>query len=153
MPRHSILFGLVLVSALVGGCREAPAGDAIPTGVPGSYVYAAEGAALKKLEWQFAATLDLKADGTFVLALDKTLNGEKDSTAHSSGTYTVSGDKVWLRGREEGRGRHEQHALLIKPDSLIGEIGWKTHLILRGLGAPDPVFVKRTASLSATNPR
>jgi len=32
---------------------------------------------------------------------------------------------------------------VIRPDSLLGEIGWKDHLVLRGMGIPDPVFVKR----------
>ena len=149
MSRLSILLGLVVLSALGAACRQTPKSDPIPAGVPGSYVYAAEGVTLKKLQWQFAATLDLEPDGTFVIALDKTLNGKKDTTARTTGTYTVSGDKLWLRGREEGKGREEQHALVIRPDSLMGEIGWKTHLVLRGLGAPDPVFVRRSAAYGA----
>lgn len=149
MLRRSILVGLILAPAIGAACRETPKADPIPDNVPGTYVYAGEGTTLKKLQWQFAAILDLKPDGTFALALDKTLNGEKDSTERTTGTYTVTGDKVWIVGREEGKRRDEQHGLLIRPDSLIGEVGWTTHLILRGLGAPDPVFVKRGASYTA----
>lgn len=145
MLRLSIPARLLLVSVLGAACRETPKSDPIPDRVPGSYVYAGKGTTLKKLQWQFAATLQLNRDGTFVLALDKTLNGKKDSTEHTRGTYTVSDDKVWLRGREEGKSRDEQHALVIRPDSLVGEIGWTTHIILRGFGAPDPVFVRQTA--------
>jgi len=139
--------------AVGAACRDTPKSDPIPPSVPGSYVYAAKGATLNKLQWQFAATLDLKPDGTFVIALDKTMNGKADSTERTNGTYSVSDGKVWLRGREEGKSREEHHALLIRPDSLIGEIGWKTQLVLKGLGAPDPVFLRRNVSLGPTNSR
>jgi hypothetical protein len=142
MLRRSIPVGLIAVAIAAAACRETPKSDPIPDGVPGSYVYAAKGSTLKKLQWQFAATLELSRDGTFALALDKTMNGSKDSTEHTSGTYTVSDNKVWLRGSEED---DEQRALVIRPDSLIGEIGWTTHIVLRGFGAPDPVFVRQTA--------
>ena len=149
MLRRSIQIGLILVPVFGAGCREAPRSDGIPETVPGSYVYAAEGSTLKKLNWSFAAALDLKPDGTFALALDKSMAGERDTTEHTSGTYTVSGDKVWLRSPEDDRGRRKQFPLVMRGDSLIGDIGWKTHLILRGLGAPDPVFVRRNASYGA----
>jgi hypothetical protein len=142
MLRRSIPVGLIAVAIATAACSETPKADPIPDRVPGSYVYAAKGSTLKKLQWQFAATLELSPDGTFVLALDKTLNGNKDSTEHTSGTYTVSDNKVWLRGAEED---DEQRGLVIRPDSLIGEIGWTTHIVLRGFGAPDPVFVRQTA--------
>ena len=150
MQRLSITIGLVLLSAFGSACRDhARSADAIPADVPGSYVYAANGSLLKKVPWQFAATLDLKPDGTYTLALDKTMNGEKDSTERTGGTYTVSGDKVFIKGVEKGHKREPEHALLIRSDSLVGEIGWKVHLVLRSLGAPDPVFVKRTASYTS----
>jgi hypothetical protein len=145
MLRRSIPAGLAVASFFGAACRETPEPDPIPAGVPGSYVYAGKGTTLKKLQWQFAAKLQLNPDGTFVLALDKTMNGQKDPTEHTRGTYTVSDQKVLLSGRQEGKSSDEQHALVIKPDSLIGEIGWTTHIILRGLGAPDPVFVRQTA--------
>jgi hypothetical protein len=142
MWRRSIPVGLVVLAMLGAGCRETPGSDPIPDRIPGSYVYAAKGSTLKKLEWQFAARLKLNPDGTFVLALDKTMNGNRDSTEHTSGTYTVSDNKVLLRTSEKD---DEQRALAIRPDSLIGEIGWTTHIVLRGFGAPDPVFVRQTA--------
>lgn len=147
--RRSIRIALVLVPTLVAACREGAKSDPIPETVPGSYVYAAKGVTLKKLEWSFAAALDLKPDGTFALALDKSMAGETDSTERSSGTYTVVGDKLWLRSPEDDKGRRKQFPLVMRGDSLIGDIGWKTHLILRGLGAPDPVFVRRTESYGA----
>ncbi len=147
--RRSIQIGLFLVPVLGAACREAPTPALIPDGIPGSYVYAAKGTTLKKLDWQFAAALNLKPDGTFELALDKSMAGETDTTERTAGTYTVDGDKLWLRGKEDQKGRRKQFPLVIRPDSLIGDIGWKTHLILRGLGAPDPVFVRRNASYGA----
>jgi hypothetical protein len=147
--RRSIQIGLILVPVLGAACREAPKPELIPDGIPGSYVYAAKGTTLKKLDWQFAAALNLKPDGTFELALDKSMAGETDTTERTAGTYTVDGDKLWLKGKEDQKGRRKQFPLVIRPDSLIGDIGWKTHLILRGLGAPDPVFVRRHASYGA----
>ena len=74
------------------------------------------------------------------------MDGAKDPTETTKGTYIVSADKVWIAGVEGGRETRDRHALVIKADSLIGEIGWTTHIVLRGLGAPDPVFVKQGAT-------
>ena len=146
MSRRSALVALVILSSTVAACRNAPESDPIPAALPGSYVYAATGTTLKKIPWQFAAKLELARDGTFQLTLDKTVNGAKDPTETTRGTYIVSGDKVWITGVEGGRENRERHALVIKADSLVGEIGWTAHLVLRGLGAPDPVFVKQIAT-------
>lgn len=146
MSRRPALVVLLMLSSFGAACRATPDSDPIPATLPGSYVYAASGATLKKLPWQFAATLELEKDGTFELTLDKTVNGAKDPTEKTKGTYIVSGDKVWITGIEGGRENRDRHALLIKGDSLIGQIGWTTHIVLRGLGAPDPVFVKQGAT-------
>ena len=146
MSRRHALAGLVLLSSLGAACRRAPESDPIPAELPGSYVYAASGATLKKLPWTFAVKLELEKDGTFELTLDKTVNGSTDPTEKTRGTYIVSGDKVWITGIEGGRENRERHALVIKADSLVGQIGWTTHIVLRGLGAPDPVFVKQSAT-------
>ncbi len=144
MSRRLTIFALVMAGAAGAACRSGPKPDPIPEAVLGSYVYAASGSAFNKLTWQIEATLDLKPDGTFELSLDKTVNGKKDSTERTSGRYSVSEDKVWLtESHERKHGRPNKHSLVIKPDSLVGEIGWTAHLILRGIGAPDPVLVKR----------
>lgn len=141
---------LTLVAVLGAGilsvsCRSEPKPDPIPGELTGSYVYAANGSLAGKASWQIAATLDLEPDGTFALALDKTMNGKKDSTERTHGTYTVSGDKIWITESKDVGGYRSRgsHSLVIRPDSLLGEIGWKDHLVLRGMGIPDPVFVKR----------
>lgn len=146
MSRRHALVVLITLSSFGAACRRAPDSDPIPAALPGSYVYAASGATLKKIPWQFAATLELAKDGTFELTLDKTVDGAKDPTEKTKGTYIVSGDKVWITGIEGGRENRDRHALLIKADSLIGQIDWTAHIVLRGLGAPDPVFVKRGAT-------
>jgi len=146
MSRRHTLVVLVTLSSLGAACRGTPDSDPIPAAVPGSYVYAASGATLKKIQWQFAAKLELERDGTFELTLDKTVNGAKDPTERTKGTYIVSGDKVWITGVEGGRENRDRHALVIKADSLVGQIGWTAHMVLRGLGAPDPVFVKQGAT-------
>jgi hypothetical protein len=108
-------------------------------------VYAASGSVFNKLSWQIEVKLDLKPDGTFALSLDKTVNGKKDPTEKTSGTYSVSDDKVWLTESRDRKpyGSRPKHSLVIRPDSLVGEIGWTAHLVFRGIGAPDPVLVKR----------
>jgi len=146
MSRRPNLVALFLLSSIATACSNAPKPEPIPAELPGSYVYAAKGATLKKLPWQFAVVLDLEKDGTFQLTIDKTVNGAKDSTERTRGTYTVSEGKVWITGIDGGRKDREPHSLVIKADSLIGEIGWTTHIVLRGLGAPDPVFVKQIAT-------
>jgi len=35
------------------------------------------------------------------------------------------------------------HKLRIKADSLIAEVGWTAELFIKGVGAPNVVFVKR----------
>jgi hypothetical protein len=139
------LVALIIAGATTGACRSDRTSDPIPEGVPGSYVYAASGSAFDKLSWQIEANLDLKPDGTFALSLDKTVNGKRDPTEKTSGTYSVSDDKVWLTESRDRKphGPSTKHSLVIRPDSLIGEIGWTAHLVLRGIGAPDPVLVKR----------
>lgn len=141
MPSRFTLVALVIAGAVATACKSAPEPDPIPAGVPGSYVYAASGSALKKLTWQIEANLHLKPEGTFTLTLDKTVNGKKDPTEKASGTYTVEGDKVWITVAQNSRPR--RHSLVIRPDSLVGKIGWTAHMVLRGIGAPDPVLVKR----------
>jgi hypothetical protein len=133
------------VAAAAAACRGEPKPDRLPESLPGSYVYAASGSVLNKLSWQIEANLNLEPDGTFTLTLDKTVNGEKDSTEKTSGTYSVSGDKLWISEASDRKpyGPRTKHSLTIKPDSLVGEIGWTAHLVLRGIGAPDPVLVKR----------
>lgn len=137
-----LIFGAGMLAV---SCRSEPEPDPIPESLPGSYGYVANGSLGGKVSWQIAANLDLRPDGTFALTLDHTMNGKKESTESTHGKYTVSGDKLWITQSRDERGYrgNERHSLLIRPDSLVGEIGWKDHLVLRGIGIPDPVFVKR----------
>lgn len=145
MSHHRTLVALLAAAAVGAACRSGPKPDPIPASVPGTYAWTARGAVLNKFSWHIEAKLDLRPDGTYTLTLDKVMNGERDSTERMSGTYTVSGDKVWVKESQdlEGYRSRGSHSLVIRPDSLLGEVGWSTHLILRGIGAPDPVFVKR----------
>jgi hypothetical protein len=144
MSRRTLV-ALIVAGATGAACRSDRTPDPIPEGVPGSYVYTASGSALNRLSWQIEAKLDLKPDGSFAMSLDKTVNGKKDPTEKTSGTYSVSDDKIWLTESRDRKpyGQRTKHSLLIRPDSLVGEIGWTAHLVLRGIGAPDPVLVKR----------
>ena len=129
------------LAILIAGCRNSGS-DPVPSTLPGSYVYAAQGSTFKK-PWEFSAQLELTPDRQYRFTLDKTIDGKKDPTEHTAGTYDVSGDHVLIResgGDEKTQGIHK---LLIKSDSLIAEVGWTAGIFLKGVGAPNIVFVKQ----------
>jgi hypothetical protein len=142
MIRPRIFVSLAAASAIAFACRRAGDSDPLPANLPGSYVYAAKGTTLRK-PWEFAAQLDLRGDKTYTFTLDKTVEGKKDATESSVGTYVVSGDHVLMSDPSGGKPSKDVHNLLIKDDSLIPEVGWTAELFLKGVGAPNIVFVKK----------
>jgi len=142
MIRAPIFLSLAVASAIAVACRRAGDSDPLPASLPGSYVYAAKGTTLKK-PWEFAAQLDLRSDKTYTFTLDKTVEGKKDPPESSVGTYVVSGGHVLMSDPSGGRASKDVHNLLIKADSLIPEVGWTAELFLKGVGAPNIVFVKK----------
>jgi hypothetical protein len=149
--RAFVLFGMTRITAavliaaiavLAVGCRGS-ASDPVPASLPGSYVYAGKGSTFRK-PWEFSARLDLNANGRYTLTLDKTIEGSKDPTETNAGSFVVSGNHIQLREdtRQPDRS-HDMHKLLIKSDSLIAEVGWTAELFIKGVGAPNVVFVKQ----------
>src|SRR6266516_1233963 len=142
MTRHAAFIFIAALALVVPGCRSSGS-DPVPAGVPGSYVYAGKGSTFRK-PWEFSARLDLTPDRRYTLTLDKTIEGKVDPTETNVGIYTVSGDHIQLR---EDAGlpdkSHDMHKLLIKADSLIAEVGWTAELFIKGVGAPNVVFVKQ----------
>jgi hypothetical protein len=129
-------------SLVAAGCRGGSESDPVPPTLPGSYVYAARGTTLRK-PWQFAARLELSPDKRYRFTLDKTVDGKKDSTETSVGSYDVSGDHLMIHDSDaSGTASKDLHKLLIKADSLIAEVGWTAEIFLKGVGAPNIVFVK-----------
>jgi|SRR6266704_1013825 len=142
MQTHRGVLLIGAVALLAASCRSSGS-DAVPPGLPGSYVYAGKGSTFRK-PWEFSARLDLTADRHYKLTLDKTIEGKVDPTETNEGSFTVSGDHVQLR--EDTRlpdNSHDLHKLRIKADSLIGEVGWTAELFIKGVGAPNIVFVKQ----------
>jgi hypothetical protein len=137
--------GAALVASilLLGGCRGNAESDPVPTTLPGTYTYEAKGSTFKK-PWEFYVRLELAPDRHYTLALDKTIDGQRDSRETSVGAYAVSGDHILLRdgGAPIGPSK-DVHKLLIKGDSLIAEVGWTGELVLKGVGAPNVVFLKQ----------
>src|SRR4051812_11705715 len=132
---------LIAAIAVLVGCRGSGS-DPVPASLPGSYVYAGKGSTFRK-PWEFSARLDLTADGRYTLVLDKTIDGNKDSTETNSGSFTLSGDHIQLREDTRQRDRsQDMHNLRIAADSLIAEVGWTAELFIKGVGAPNVVFVK-----------
>jgi hypothetical protein len=142
MIRTRIFLSLAAATAIAVACRRAGDSDPLPSNLPGSYVYAAKGTTLRK-PWEFAAQLDLRSDKTYSFTLDKTVEGKKDPTESSVGTYVVSGDHELMSDPSGGKASKDVHNLLIKADSLIPEVGWTAELFLKGVGAPNIVFVKK----------
>lgn len=140
-----LLLAIATVGVIATGCRYGES-NPVPADVPGSYVYAAKGSTLGK-PWEVSARLELRPDNRFALTLDKTIEGRRDPTETSNGTYSVSGNHILLR---EGKGplnsTHDQHKLVMKADSLIAEVGWTVELFLKGVGAPNIVFVRERRS-------
>jgi hypothetical protein len=133
----------VAVAAVVAaGCRRSSS-DPVPANLPGSYVYAGKGSVFKK-PWEFSARLELTPDRRYKLVLDKAIDGKVDPTETNEGRYTVSGDQIQLQEDVETAGKtRDMHKLRIKADSLIAEVGWTAELFIKGVGAPNVVFVKQ----------
>ena len=142
MTRKTTLFVASALALVATDCRRSGS-DTIPASMPGSYVYAGQGSTFRK-PWQFSARLDLTPDSRYRLTLDKTIDGKTDPTETDVGTYSVSGDHIQLRedGGRPGKSK-DMHKLLVKADSLIAEVGWTAELFIKGVGAPNVVFVKQ----------
>lgn len=144
MTNKTVSFLVASIAVLAAGCRNSGS-DPVPAGLPGSYVYAGKGSTFRK-PWEFSARLDLTADRRYKLTLDKTIDGSRDPTETNVGSYTVSGEHIQLREDAGVRGSsrsEDMHKLLIKADSLIAEVGWTAELFIKGVGAPNVVFVKQ----------
>jgi hypothetical protein len=146
MTRNSFPLAIVAGVLLAAGCRGNGDSDPVPASLPGTYTYAAQGSTFRK-PWEFYVRLDLTPDRHYTLALDKTIDGQKDARETSVGAYAVSGDHILLRDVRPPMGPSKDvHKLLIKADSLIAEVGWTSELVLKGVGAPNVVFVKQRGS-------
>jgi len=135
-------FLIIASLAVAAGCRRSDS-DPVPSTLPGSYVYAGKGSTFRK-PWEFSARLDLTPDKRYTLTLDKTIDGKTDPTETNVGTYSISGDRVQLREDAGVPGKsQDMHKLRLKADSLIAEVGWTAELFIKGVGAPNVVFVKQ----------
>lgn|GEM_PF-1528238 len=140
--RRSAVFVLIGMTALAG-CKGPGDSDPIPATMPGTYVYAGKGSVFRK-PWEFSVRLDLSPDRHFTMTLDKTIDGNRDATETTTGAYALNGDQVLLRVVHEHSGpEKDMHKLKVQGDSLIGEVGWTGTLFLKGIGAPNVVFVKQ----------
>ena len=143
MTRRRIQFGIIAGVLCATACSGNGDSDPVPASLPGTYAYTAKGSTFKK-PWEFDMRLDLTPDRHFTLTLDKNIDGKRDPRETSVGAYAVSGDHILLREVRPPMGvSKDAHKLLIKADSLIAEVGWTSELFLKGVGAPNVVFVKR----------
>ena len=129
---------LALASPLAACAKEAAFAQSLREGsVRGQYVYAGEGSTAS-IPWHFNAVLDLKRRGQYDLEVQVKVKGDNDRDV-DHGNYRVEGDHLFLDAQKHG----ESHEFLIRGDSLIAETGWKGSLLLKMVGVPEPVFVKR----------
>jgi hypothetical protein len=146
MALRRISFAIVAGVLCTAGCSGNGDSDPVPASLPGTYAYAAKGSTFRK-PWEFYLKLDLSPDRHYTLTLDKNIDGEKDPRETSVGAYAVSGDHILLRDVRPPMGvSKDAHKLLIKADSLVAEVGWTSELFLKGVGAPNVVFVKQRGS-------
>lgn len=141
--RNAKLLVVIGVLGLVAACKGPGDSDPVPAWVPGTYVYSGKGSVFKKA-WEFSVRLDLTADREFTMVLDKTIDGSRDATETTHGAYAMRGDEIQLRvvGRRTGPEK-DIHKLQVKGDSLIANVGWTGEIFLKGIGAPNVVFVKQ----------
>ena len=144
MANKRAILVLAIAAMAAAGCRRTGT-DPVPASLPGTYVYAARGSTFKK-PWEVSARIALTRDKHFSFTLDKAFEGNRDSTETNVGTYSIDGDHILLSEGEELGTSHEVHKLLIKADSLIAEVGWTAELFIKGVGAPNVVFVKQRTS-------
>ncbi len=142
MRRAKLLLAIGALS-VAASCNGPGDSDPVPASVPGTYVYTGKGSVFKKA-WEFSAKLDLTADRHFTMTLDKAVDGSRDATETTTGAYSMKGDQVELRvvGKRTGPEK-DLHKLQVKGDSLIANVGWTGELFLKGIGAPNVVFVKQ----------
>jgi len=142
MRNTKLLLALAVMSVVA--CRGPGDSDPVPANIPGSYVYAGKGSVFKKA-WEFSARLDLTADRHFTMTVDKMIDGNRDATETSHGAYAIKDGQVELRAVASSRTGPEKniHKLQMKGDSLIANVGWTGELFLKGIGAPNVVFVKQ----------
>jgi hypothetical protein len=146
MTRNRSSLALLAGVLVVAGCKGNGDSDPVPASLPGSYAYAAKGSTFKKA-WEFDVKLDLTADRHYRLTLDKNIDGKIDPRETSTGAYAVNGDQILLREIRPVVGvAKDVHKLQIKADSLVAEVGWTGELFLKGMGAPNVVFVKQRGS-------
>ena len=141
MTNHRALLLIAACAAFGAGCRGSGS-DVVPASLPGTYVYAAKGSTFKK-PWEFSARIALTPDKRYTFTLDKVIEGHRDSTETNVGSYIVDGDHIVLREDQRVANTHDIHKLRIKADSLIAEVGWTAELFIKGVGAPNIVFVKQ----------
>jgi len=146
MALRRVQFAIVAGALCAAGCSGNGDSDPVPASLPGTYAYAAKGSTFRK-PWEFSTRLDLTPDRHFTLTLDKTIDGKTDPRETSTGAYAVNGDHILLREVRPVIGvSKDVHKLLIKADSLVAEVGWTGELFLKGVGAPNIVFVKQRGS-------
>lgn len=142
MRRAKLLLAIAALT-LATACNGPGDSDPVPASVPGTYVYSGKGSVFKKT-WEFSVKLDLATDRHFTMTLDKAIDGSRDATETTTGAYSMKGDQVELRvvGKRTGPEK-DLHKLQVKGDSLIANVGWTGELFLKGIGAPNVVFVKQ----------
>ena len=146
MALRRVQFAIVAGALCAAGCSGNGDSDPVPASLPGTYAYTAKGSTFRK-PWEFSTRLDLTPDRHFTLTLDKTIDGKTDPRETSTGAYAVNGDHILLREVRPVIGvSKDVHKLLIKADSLVAEVGWTGELFLKGVGAPNIVFVKQRGS-------
>jgi hypothetical protein len=146
MAHSRVPFAILAALLVAAGCKGNGDSDPVPASLPGTYAYAAKGSTFKK-PWEFHVKLDLTPDRHYTLTLDKNIDGKTDPRETSVGAYAVNGDQVLLREVRPAMGDSKDvHKLQIKADSLVAEVGWTGELFLKGVGAPNVVFVKQRGS-------
>lgn len=128
----------LLLTASACGRESAFAQTLRDRSVKGSYTYAGEGTTAS-VPWKFDALLKLDGKGRYDLEITVDVKDDHDRD-FDHGSYRVDGDRLFLDDDDKNG---DEHALVIRGDSLIADTGWKGNMLLRMIGVPKPVFVKK----------
>ena len=137
--RHRVAATLSLTLSVATLCCHSskPQTVVTPAQVAGTYTFDRSGHNRGR-DWSINSVLTLTEPGSYVLDYKIVNDGERNDEMQT-GTYSIHGDKVVLRGE-----KRESTELAIRGDSLVAKMDWPGRWFVRWVGGA-PVYVRQRA--------
>jgi hypothetical protein len=135
--RHRAAAVLSLTLSVAVLCCHSPKPQMVvtPAQVAGTYAFDRSGQNRGR-KWSVNSVLTLTEPGSYVLDYKIVNDGERNDEMQT-GTYSIHGDKVVLRGE-----KRESTELAVKGDSLVAKMDWPGRWFVRWVGGA-PVYVRQ----------